>query len=105
MSADQENKNPRKPQLGDPDYDLRSFGNELTGGGLRWVATILVLATLGFIIYLATNYGWAASVQGPLPIQGGGLYTVLCIVLLIWVGLGIVNWRNWSRSHHQNDET
>jgi hypothetical protein len=54
---------PRQPQLGDADYDAAAFRRDLSGGRLRWLAT--VLAALSAVLAAAVFTGLLPPGSGP----------------------------------------
>ncbi len=97
MSRTPEEEERRSPQLGDTDYDIRAFGSELAGGGLRWFATVLAILNAGLLAYLATRPDDAA-IYWPIRLSGKTAFVALCVTLVVWTGLALLNWVFWLRA-------
>lgn len=77
------------------DLSPAEFRRQLTGGGLRWVATVLaVLSPVALALVLADEE-WRAYV--PIPISGPAAVWIVAGATVVWGVLAVVNWRNWLR--------
>lgn len=81
------------PQLGDPDYDLKSFGRDVGGGNFRWLAT--VLAVLAAFATIAIFAGFMSPPDNMNPTVGK---VVIVGAALFWSTLAITNWWAWKKS-------
>lgn len=91
---------PRRPQLGDADYDATAFLHELSGGSLRWIATILaVVAALFLASILAGNL--PAESYWPVRARGTTATVLVVVALVFWCVIAVVNWRSHARRRHR----
>ena len=90
----------RKPQLGDPDYDAKAFVGELSGGSLRWVATILGALNAVLVVCVFSGLMSPPVMFGMSPTTGR---IVLVVALLVWIVLALINWLAWKRQRAGDD--
>lgn len=89
-------KDPEHKDISDPTFSFADFRLQLTGGRLRWFASVLALLSAGFFVYLLTQ-GDKAELYFPFVITGQAAFWTIGIAFLIWTAIAVVNWRNWSR--------
>jgi len=82
--------------VSDPTYNWADFKLQLTGGRLRWFASILAVANAGLFVYFITE-GNKAEIDFPVVITGQAALWVTGITFVILVAIAAVNWRNWNR--------
>jgi hypothetical protein len=80
--------------ISDPSYGAADFQNQLAGGQLRWLATVLAVASVGFFIYLLTR-GDQAELHFPFHITGGAAVWTIGIAAAVWALIAITNWMAW----------
>lgn len=89
-------RGPIPPELLEPKYNLTSFRRDLTGGGLRWLSTVLAVAGTGlFIAHFGSMVaGFAPTeVHYPIHLVGRTALYVTGGASLFWTGIAILNWR------------
>jgi membrane protein implicated in regulation of membrane protease activity len=89
-------KDSEHKDLSDPSYSFSDFRVQLTGGRLRWFATILAVASVGLFVYLLTM-GDKAELDFPVLVTGQAALWSVGIVFAVWTVIAIVNWRAWFR--------
>src|SRR6267378_2610095 len=62
-------KDSEHKDISDPSYSIADFRVQLTGGRLRWFATVLAVASSGLFVYLLTE-GDKAELDFPVYITG-----------------------------------
>ena len=82
--------------ISDPSYSVADFRVQLTGGRLRWFATVLAVASIGLFVYLLTE-GDKAELDFPFHIQGRAAFWTVGIAFVIWAAIAVVNWKGWFR--------
>ena len=89
-------QDPEHKDISDPSYSAADFRVQLAGGQLRWFATVLAVASLGFFVYLLTE-GENAELYFPVHITGRAALWTVGIAFAVWVAVAITNWRAWLR--------
>lgn len=84
---------PRRPQLGDADYDATAFLHELFGGSLRWIATILAVVAALFLACMLAGY-LPAEAYWPVRVSGTTAALLVVVALVFWSVIAVVNWRS-----------
>jgi len=82
--------------VSDPSYNAADFRVQLTCGKLRWLASILTVASLGMFGYLLTK-GKDAELVFPFQIKGEAAIWAVGIAFVIWFALATVNWVSWFK--------
>jgi hypothetical protein len=91
-----EQKDPAKKDLPDPTFSLADYRAQCTNGSLRWVATVLAGAGLGFFAWSCFDQG-EQEVFFPIHLKGRALYWVMGIATAFWLLMAVVNWKNWKK--------
>jgi hypothetical protein len=81
----------RRPQPGDSDYDVRGFGRDVFGGGLRWLATIFAAVTALFLISILVGI-LPADIHWPIRARGATATLIAALALVFWSVVAGVNW-------------
>ena len=84
---------PRRPQLGDADYDATAFLHELFGGSLRWIATTLAVVAALFLACIVAGY-LPAEASWPVRVRGTTATLLVVVALVFWSVLAVVNWHS-----------
>ena len=87
---------PSHKDISDSSYSASDFRLQLGGGGLRWFATVLAVASIGLFVYLLTE-GDKAELHFPFRIKGRGALWAVGIAFAIWAAIAISNWKNWFK--------
>jgi hypothetical protein len=74
--------------------DLSKFKRDLTTGQLRWLSTILAIANLGLLIFLAFD-SEEPAIYFPVLIKGQAVWWILSGTLMAWFALAVKNWLSW----------
>jgi hypothetical protein len=82
--------------VSDPSYGLSDLRDQLTGGGLRWLASVLGAASLGLLGYLISE-GEKAKLDFPFRIEGSAALWTVGLALAFWVVIAVINWSSWFR--------
>ena len=90
-------KDSEHKDISDPTYNAADFWIQLTGGRLRWFATVLAVASIGLFIYLLTQ-GEKAELDFPVHVTGQATLWMIGIAFAILAAIAIVNWRTWFRN-------
>jgi hypothetical protein len=86
------NASERKPEFGDPDYDLSAFKQDVFGGPFRRAATVATFA-------MAKVVGWMfisptpPAIYGPIYVTGTPAKVLAVVFLLVWAIIAIGSWR------------
>ena len=90
-----DDREPRK--LGDPNYVLGDFKNELSDGGLKWLASVLGLLSAAAL--LAQFFGWwSLTIAWPIHLEGSAATALVIASFGFWSVLAVINWLAWFRS-------
>ena len=89
-------KDSEHKDISDPSYSFADFRVQLTGGRLRWFATVLAVASAGLFVYLLTE-GDKAELDFPVQMTGQATLWPVGIAFAVWAVIAIVNWRTWLR--------
>lgn len=89
-------KDPEHKDISDPTFSFADFSLQLTGGRLRWFASVLSVVSAGFFVYLLTQ-GDKAVLYFPFVIAGQAAFWTIGMAFLILTAIAVVNWRNWLR--------
>lgn len=84
------------PEFLGPGYDLTAFRRDLTGGRLRWLSTVLAIASAGLFGSMVAGIA-PLEMPIPIPIQGPAVLWVAGGALLFWMWVAVVNW--WNHRH------
>lgn len=95
MTRDEQDSE-RKPQFGDPEYDIAAFANELTGNGMRWLSTILAAASLGLLVFLAALDGEPA-IYYPIHVEGTTAVLIIAACFVLWGLVAAAGWIRWLK--------
>jgi hypothetical protein len=87
---------PDKKTFSDPDYNAADFAAEVSGGSLRWLATVLAIASLGLLIYYIFDKQ-EPEMDFPFQLKGAAVYWMVGGAFIIWLLLAIVNWTKWLK--------
>jgi hypothetical protein len=85
-----------EPEFLGQGYDLTTFGRDLSGGKLRWLATVLAVASGVLLVGMAAGIV-PMEIYYPIHIEGLATPWVVLGAFLIWTWLAFVNWRARSR--------
>lgn len=96
MPEPQERHEP--PEFLGPGYDLTAFRRDSTGGGLRWLATILAVAGGGMLPCMVTGIA-PPVVHYPIHIEGPAALWSVGGASLFWSWIAILNWSGHARSN------
>jgi hypothetical protein len=88
---DSEHKN-----ISDPSYSAADFRAQLTGGRLRWLATVFAIASIGLFVDFLIE-GDKAEVYFPIRIKGRAALWTIGIAFVVWATIAFVNWKSWFR--------
>jgi hypothetical protein len=94
-------KDPEHKDISDPTFNAADFRLQVTGGRLRWFASVLALASAGLFVYLLAQ-GDKAGIDFPVIITGQAALWIVGIAFIIWVAIAVVNWKNWFRKKKNN---
>ena len=94
-------KDPEHKDVSDPTFNAADFRAQVTGGRLRWFASVLALASAGLFVYLVTQ-GDKAEIDFPVIITGPAALWVVGIACVILVAIAVANWKNWFRKKKNN---
>ncbi len=89
-------KDPEHKDISDPTFSAADFHLQLTGGRLRWFATVFGVISAGLFIYLLTE-GDKAELDFPFIIKGRAAFWTVGVVFAVWALIAVVNWRNWLK--------
>ena len=82
--------------ISDPSCHPGDLRVQLTGGGLRWLASILATAAAGLLAYF-----WITDQKPkfdfPVSVEGTTAWWVLGLAFVAWFALAVVNWMAWWR--------
>jgi hypothetical protein len=82
---------PRAPQFGEPGYNLRAFGRDVFGGGLRWLAS--VFAVLGAALVVCIFAGvFPPELDWPIHVTGTAAKALSIGTLVLWLAVAVVSW-------------
>jgi hypothetical protein len=94
----------RKPEPGDPDYDLSAFKQDVFGGSFRRAATLATFA-------MAIVVGWMfispnpPAIYGPVYVTGTPAKVLAVVFLLVWATVAIGSWRVYFIARRKNANT
>lgn len=88
--------------VSDPTYNAADFWAQLSGGRLRWFATILTLAGGGLSVYEWTQ-GDQARMDYPIQLQGPAATWTIAVASAIIAAIAIINWRGWFKKKRKID--
>ena len=71
------------------------FWEELTGGQFRWLASILLVANVGLLVWMWMDRE-VPEMYFPFLARGKAVWIISLTTLLIWIVLAILNWRAWA---------
>lgn len=91
MNEGSENKNPF-----DPSFNAADFKTQVLGGSLRWLATVLTVASLGLLAYFLISKE-QPQLDFPIHLSGVIVYWFVGSFVLIWLLLAIKNWISWFK--------
>jgi hypothetical protein len=89
-------KDSEHKDISDPSYSAADFRVQLTGGRLRWFASVLAVASVGLFVYLLTE-GEKAELDFPFHIKGQAALWTVGIAFAVWAAIAITNWKAWLR--------
>jgi hypothetical protein len=89
-------KDSEHKDISDPTYSAADFWVQLSGGRLRWLATLATVAGAGLFIDLLTE-GEKAELFFPVHITGQTTLWVVGVASAICAMIAIVNWRSWLK--------
>jgi hypothetical protein len=89
-------KDSEHKDISDPTYSAADFRVQLTGGRLRWFASVLAVANGGLLVYFF-NHKDKAEIDFPIIITGPAAIWIMAVTFVILVAIAVVNWRNWLR--------
>jgi hypothetical protein len=89
-------KGSEQKDVSDPSFSAADFRVQLAGGSLRWLATILTLASMGLFGHLLSE-GKDAEMDFPFHVKGRAAFAVVGTAFLIWSAIAVVNWAFWLR--------
>jgi hypothetical protein len=81
--------------LSDPTFGFSDFWAQVTGGQLRWLATVLATAGLGLLVYFFL--GGDAELYFPVRVRGQASIGVVGVAVAVWLWLAIANWTSWVK--------
>jgi hypothetical protein len=87
---------PDKKDISDPSYNFSDFVGQLFGGPLRWLATMLALASLALWVFLFIDKK-EPEIDFPFHLKGLAVLWVVGLAFFIWLTLAIINWRKWTK--------
>jgi hypothetical protein len=90
------NPEPEHRDLSDPTFSFADFRVQTFGGRMRWLASVLGLASLGLFAYLLTE-GRNARLDFPFQIRGQAALWTVGIAFAIWFAIAVLNWMAWSK--------
>ncbi|MEY4385395.1 MAG: hypothetical protein RLY20_678 [Verrucomicrobiota bacterium] len=91
------NEHETKPKdLTDPTFGFSDFRQQLCGGALRWLATVLAIAATGLLIAFLMSKE-TPEVHFPFHLKGQSVLWVTGGAGLVWLVIAIVNWISWSK--------
>jgi len=82
--------------LSDPTFGAADYWIQLTGGRMRWLATVFAVASIGLFLDVLVE-GDKAEFYFPIHVRGRAALWTTGFASVIWIVLAIVNWRNWLR--------
>lgn len=82
--------------VSDPTFNAADFMLQLTGGRLRWFASVLAVASAGLFIDMLIQ-GDKAELDFPVTIKGPATLCPLGIAFVILAAIAVVNWKNWFK--------
>jgi hypothetical protein len=94
----------RKPEPGDPDYDLSAFKQDVFGGPFRRAYT---LATFGMAIVVGSMFltGNPTAIYGPIYVTGTPAKVFAVLILLGLASIAVGNWWVYFRARRNNANT
>jgi hypothetical protein len=81
----------------DPSYCAADFRVQLSGGRLRWLATILAILSVGLFAYLLSEGEQARLDFQALHLRGRAAVCTVAVAFAIWATIALTNWRAWLR--------
>ena len=102
------NPEDEKPKdLSDPTFRLSDFRQQAVGGGLRWLASVLAVASLGLLIWQFID-NEPPEMHYPFHLKGNSVLWAIGGASAVWTALAVVNWISWfkkSKSKHATRNT
>jgi hypothetical protein len=90
-------KDSEHKDISDPSYCGADFRAQLSGGRLRWLATILAIASVGLFVYLLSEGEEARLDFQALHLKGRAALWTVAVAFAIWGTIALTNWRAWFR--------
>ena len=91
-------KDSQHKHISDPSYSAADFRAQLSGGRLRWLATVLAVASVGLFLYLLPQGEQARLDFQALHLKGQAALWTVGVALAIWATIALVNWRAWLKT-------
>ena len=79
--------------ISDPSHGVADFRVQLSGGRLRWLASVLAVVSIGFFAYLLTEGEKAEIDLRGFHITGHAALWTIGIAFVIWAVIAIMNWK------------
>jgi hypothetical protein len=89
-------KDSEHKDISDPTYSAADFSAQLTGGRLRWFASILAVANAGLLVYFFTHKD-KAEIDFPIIIIGPAAIWIMVATFVVLAAIAVVNWKNWLK--------
>ena len=89
-------QDPEHKDIYDPGYGAADFRAQLAGGRLRWLGSVLAVASAGLFVYLLTE-GEKAELDFPFHLKGRAALWAVGFAFVVWAVVAITNWKAWSR--------
>jgi hypothetical protein len=84
----------------DPSYGAADFPTQLSGGKLRWLASILAVASLGLFGFLLTEEK-EAELDFPFHLKGRAAFCAVGIGFAVWFVIAVINWVSWFKKNRR----
>jgi len=87
--------NDQKP-LSDPTYNFQDFRAQLLGGSLRWVSSVLMFLSLGFLLFMWWDPS-SRDIHLLIPLKGNAALGVIGFAFIFWLLIAVVSWNSWLK--------
>ena len=85
-----------KKDLSDRTYDLADFQAQLSGGSMRWLASLLAIGSFGLLLFFATS-SKEPEIDFPFHFKGKSVLWISGIAFVVWLAISIVTWKKWLK--------
>lgn len=97
MSNQFDNQTEKKDlSIFDEAYNVQEFKKDLFYGKLRWFSTILTLANIGLLLFMALD-SEEPELNFLVTVRGNAVWWILSFTLIIWASLALINWMFWLK--------